>query len=57
MILKALNSVEKSDVDSLLANSVQEARTLDYKLTLPAGKDDEKKEFLADVPTNRTRRS
>ncbi len=49
MIPKALDSIAKTDIDALLANKVPEGRSLDYKLTLPGGKDEEKKEFLADV--------
>ena len=49
MIPKRFGDISKADIDSLVANGVPEGRTLDYKRTLPGGKDDEKREFLADV--------
>lgn len=49
MIPKRFDDITKADIDALVANSVPEGRTLDYKRTLPGGKDDEKREFLADV--------
>ena len=49
MIPKRFDEITKADIDALLANCVPEGRTLDYKRTLPGGKDDEKREFLADV--------
>lgn len=49
MIPKRFADITKADIDLLLANSVPEGRTLDYKRTLPGGTDDEKREFLADV--------
>ena len=49
MIPKRFDEITKADIDALVANGVAEGRTLDYKRTLPGGKDDEKREFLADV--------
>lgn len=49
MIGKSIEAITKPDIDSLLTNSAAEGRMLDYKLTLPGGSDDEKREFLADV--------
>lgn len=49
MIQKPFDRVEKADIDSLVANEVRESRTLEYKQTLPANGDEDKKEFLADV--------
>lgn len=49
MIQKSLESVTAADVEALRLNKVPEGRTLDYKASLPGGKDDDKKEFLADV--------
>lgn len=49
MIPKQVDAIDKADIDSLVANTVVEGRTLDFKLLLPDGTDDKKKEFLADV--------
>lgn len=49
MINKSFDSVEKSDIDALVANEVREGRTLDYKEKLPGNSDGDKTEFLADV--------
>jgi hypothetical protein len=49
VIQKALGAIDKSDIESLVSESVPEGRTLEYKETLPGGKDSDKKEFLADV--------
>src|SRR5437868_6690849 len=49
MIAKRFHQITKNDIDSLITNSVREGRTIEYKQQLPGGKDDDKKEFLADV--------
>lgn len=49
MLHKRLEEILKSDVDSLTTDEARESRRLDYKLALPGGSDEEKKEFLADV--------
>ena len=46
---KPLDALTEADVQAYVENGVSEGRTLDYKRTLPGGKDAEKKEFLADV--------
>ena len=49
MIPTSFDKIEKSDLESLLINSVPEGRALEYKLLVKASSDSEKKEFLADV--------
>jgi hypothetical protein len=49
MIEKAFDSISKADIEALIANAVGESRTLEYKQELPGTKDDDKKEFLADI--------
>lgn len=49
MIEKPFDAIGKADVDALIANAVRESRTLEYKQELPGPKDDDKKEFLADI--------
>lgn len=49
MINKQFDQIDKTDIDALLANQESETRTLEYKQELPGNKDDDKKEFLADV--------
>lgn len=49
MIEAPFDAVASEHIQSLIDNSVSERRTIDYKLELKAGKDEEKKEFLADV--------
>ena len=49
MIEKPFNSITKQDIDSLIEHCVAESKTLEYKQELPGRKDDDKKEFLADV--------
>ncbi len=49
MLLKKLADVEFADISALRANGVPEGRFLDYKAEAVGGKDDDKKEFLADV--------
>jgi hypothetical protein len=49
MISKAVENITKADVDALLTNQVPEGKTIEYQLTLPGGKDDDKKELPADV--------
>ena len=44
-----LETVTSADIDALVTNGRSESTQLDYKLTLPRGTDDDKKEFLADV--------
>jgi hypothetical protein len=49
MIHKPVDAIQKHDIEALVTGGVAEGRTIEYKLTLPAGTDDAKKEFLADV--------
>jgi hypothetical protein len=49
MINVPLKQIDKAVIEALIVNEVAESRTLDYKESLPGGKDADKKEFLADV--------
>ena len=49
MINKALDQIEKSDIERLISDEVREGRTIEYKESLCIGNDREKKEFLADI--------
>lgn len=49
MIPKILNSITKTDIESLVANQVHEGRTIEYKQILPGNGDEDKREFMADV--------
>jgi Putative DNA-binding domain len=49
MIPNRLEQVQKDDIETLVANVVREGRTIEYKQQLPGGRDEDKKEFLADV--------
>jgi hypothetical protein len=49
MIPKRLEEVNEVDLDNLLANSVPEGKTTEYKKVLPGNSDGDKKELLADV--------
>ncbi len=49
MIERAWDAIDKASIDELIANKVQESKTLEYKQTLPGSSDAEKREFLFDV--------
>ena len=49
MIQKQIDAISKSEIDELIANGVNESKTLEYKQELPGYSDKDKKEFLADV--------
>jgi hypothetical protein len=49
VLSKKLDEVEMADIQSLIDNSVPESKTLEYKQSLNAAKDSDKKEFLGDV--------
>lgn len=49
MILKSLDDITLADLEQLSTTGVSEGRTLEFKSELPGGKDDDTKEFLADV--------
>ncbi len=46
---KPLESINESDLQSLIENGVAESKTIEYKLKLPADSEADKKEFLADA--------
>lgn len=49
MIDKKIDDIVLDDIEQLIANSVQESKTLEYKSELCMGNNDEKKELLADI--------
>jgi hypothetical protein len=49
MIPRNFESIERGDLETLIANQVAERRTLEFKRNLPGGSDRDRKEFLADV--------
>jgi len=49
MISKRLEEIGEADLNHLVANSVTEGKTVEYKKVLPSNSDGDKKEFLADV--------
>ncbi len=49
MMDKQFDAIQRGDIEELMQNNVPEGRTLDYKLTLPGGRDGDKKEFAADI--------
>ncbi len=49
MIQKPFDAIDKVDIKALIENQVREGRTIEYKKTLPGGKDEDRREFLADV--------
>jgi hypothetical protein len=49
MISIGLSDITANDLLALIADGVSEGRDIDYKRELPRGKDEDKKEFLADV--------
>src|SRR5690349_7264615 len=46
---KRLDDIVEQDLIDLVTEQVGESLVVDYKLSLPGGRDSEKKEFLADV--------
>lgn len=46
---KPLESLEESDLQTLLDDEVPEGKTIDYKEALPGNSDSDKKEFLYDI--------
>lgn len=46
---KSLDNIFKNDIDSLVADGVSESVQIEYKQELPGNRDEDKKEFLADV--------
>jgi len=49
MINCPINEINKTNIETLITDKIEESRTLEYKEELPIGTDNEKKEFLADV--------
>ena len=49
MILKALEAITIEDIKGLIDSKILEGRQIEYKVSLPDGSIDSKKEFLADV--------
>jgi len=49
MIPKPLNEIAEADIQQLKASGVEEGKTIEYKRDLPGTKDEDKREFLADV--------
>ncbi len=49
MITIPLGQLSRQDIDDLIDYTVRESKVIEYKTTLPAGNDDSKKEFLADI--------
>jgi len=47
--LNEIRNLTEERINSLKENQIAEGKHLEYKLTLPSGKYDDKKEFLADV--------
>jgi hypothetical protein len=46
---KQLESIEETDLQTLVDNKVRERKTIEYKKSLPGHSDRDKQEFLADV--------
>jgi hypothetical protein len=49
MIPKALNEIAEADIRELKEAGIEEGKTIEYKRESPGTRDDEKREFLADV--------
>jgi Putative DNA-binding domain len=49
MIPANINTIGLAEIERLIADRVQEGKTIEYKSVLPGGSDGDKKEFLADV--------
>jgi len=49
VIVKAIEQLEKADIEALISQEVSEGRTIEYKEALPGSADSDRKEFLADV--------
>jgi hypothetical protein len=49
MIPKQINEVAEADIQQLKSAGMQEGRTIEYKRELPGTRDEDKREFLADV--------
>jgi predicted HTH transcriptional regulator len=49
MIQKPFDAIAKADIEALIADVINECKTLEYKQELPGTSAGERKEFLADV--------
>lgn len=49
MLPANLDDISLATIDALVANGLREGRTLDFKRDAVGGKDDDKREFLADI--------
>ena len=49
MLHKPIDGITESDLQVLVTEGTREGTQLEFKLTLPGGTDDEKREFLKDV--------
>jgi len=49
MIQKRLEDISTADVQALIDDGVREGRSVEYKASLPGGRDQDNREFLADV--------
>lgn len=49
MIYKRFDQIEIDDIFQLKSNGIPEGKTIEYKLSIPGRKDQDKKEFLADI--------
>jgi hypothetical protein len=49
MIPLPIDKITEDSLKALISNGVAESRTIEYKVELPGGSDEEKREFLSDV--------
>lgn len=49
MIPKSLNEIAEADIQELKEAGIEEGKTIEYKRECPGTRDDEKREFLADI--------
>src|SRR5580698_8294411 len=49
MIAKLVSEIAEADIQALKDSGVQESQRLEYKRELPGTRDEDKREFLADV--------
>jgi hypothetical protein len=49
MISKPLSEIAEADIQALKAAGIQEGKTIEYKRELPGTRDEDKREFLADI--------
>src|SRR5260370_10507044 len=49
MIAKPINEIVEPDIQELKDSGIEEGKTIEYKRELPGTKDEDKREFLADI--------